>query len=224
MNNLSEYRKQRKRIRDYMSRAKRKGYFFTYELPAIPKAPTKKDIESLKKVTPKTLRETGFFVDPSTGEALQAAEHFAESRRETARKAGQTRRRVSPEEFEAGLLNGEHYLIQQMYDMLGKLSSPDKRLFHKRRRRYQMYSEERAQYVIGVIDTYIATYGEAEIAHRIADNIANIEDAINKLLYSYPETEINVGANIIINAVRGRSMSALEASELYEAGDEVGFT
>lgn len=220
MGNLSEYRKQRKRIRDFISRNKRKGYFFNYELPAIPKSPTRKDIENLKKVTPKVLRETGFFVDTSTGEATAATEHFAETRRKAAIKAAQTRRRVSPEEFEAGILNGERHLLNELLFMLG---NPDDKYFYKRRKRYQIYSSERAQYIIDTIHQYIAEYGEDEIAHRIAQNFEAISDAIDKLLYKYPESEINLGANIILDAIRGRSMTASEARDLYELGDEVGY-
>ena len=200
MGNLSEYRKQRKRIRDFISRNKRKGYFFNYELPSIPKSPTSKDT--------------------TTGEATAATEHFAETRRKAAIKAAQTRRRVSPEEFEAGLLNGERHLLNELLFMLG---NPDDKYFYKRRKRYQIYSSERAKYIIDTIHQYIAEYGEDEIAHRIAQNFEAISDAIDKLLYKYPESEINLGANIILDAIRGRSMTASEARDLYELGDEVGY-
>ena len=64
-----EYRKQRRRVQSFVSRAKKRGYQFIENIiPKIPKKITKASVERLKKLTPKKLYEKAEYVDIETGE------------------------------------------------------------------------------------------------------------------------------------------------------------
>lgn len=68
----SEYQKERKRVRDYIARYKRKGYIFEDNiLPKIPKKITKKSIQELKALTPKKILSQAYTIGEE-GELLEA--------------------------------------------------------------------------------------------------------------------------------------------------------
>lgn len=69
----AEYRKQRKRITSFLSRATKKGYVFEENiLPKIPKTITEASVRRLQKLTAKAMYERAVWAEPETGEALPA--------------------------------------------------------------------------------------------------------------------------------------------------------
>lgn len=63
-----EYRKQRKRIQSYVSSSKRRGYHLIKDvLPKIPKRITEGSVNTLKKITPKVIRESQEYVGYYSG-------------------------------------------------------------------------------------------------------------------------------------------------------------
>ena len=91
-----QYKKERKRIQSFISKAEKKGYKFDYELPpSVSKLDkvTKKMVNELKKITPKKLRKTGYYGGELTqGVFISAEEGFKLERSESARKGNQTRK------------------------------------------------------------------------------------------------------------------------------------
>lgn len=71
MTRKQEYMKERKRIKQAISRQKKSGYIIPENLlPDIPKRITKASINRLKKITPKTIRNKSELVDFTTGEII----------------------------------------------------------------------------------------------------------------------------------------------------------
>ena len=71
MTRKQEYTKERKRIKQAISRQKKSGYIIPENLlPDIPKRITKASINRLKKITPKTIRNKSELVDFTTGEII----------------------------------------------------------------------------------------------------------------------------------------------------------
>lgn len=85
------YRKQRKRISQFIKRAESRGYVFNFELPKTPKRITEASIRKLQKITPKKLYQKSKAVDFNTGEILSGTEYRKRERKEAARKAAVTR-------------------------------------------------------------------------------------------------------------------------------------
>lgn len=71
MTRKQEYMKERKRIKQAISRQKKSGYIAPENLlPDIPKRITKASINRLKKITPKTIRSKSELIDFTTGEII----------------------------------------------------------------------------------------------------------------------------------------------------------
>lgn len=85
------YRKQRKRILQFIKRAESRGYVFNFELPKKPKRITEASVRRLQKITPKKLYEKSKAVDFNTGEILSGTEYRKRERKEAARRAAVTR-------------------------------------------------------------------------------------------------------------------------------------
>lgn len=214
MSNLSDYRKQRKRIRDFISRNKRKGYFFDYELPPIPKAPTKKDVERLKRVTPNTLRKIGFFVEPSTGEAYSAESYFKQKRKEAAKRAADTRRRVDPDEMvvlPVGVraIDGDNYFTNRLRVILGDKSNPQ---YRKRRSDVVAFSDKMSDLLLSILDDEIAKRGAYAVTSGIPTaSIEILLDSAHDVMQESSTEHIRTAVISIANALRGRAPTFAEA-------------
>lgn len=89
-----EYVKQRNRLKQAIRRAEKRGYIFDENvIPKQPKTITKKSVERLQKIKPKDLYEKANYIDTTTGEIITGKEGRQLERKESARKAKQTRKR-----------------------------------------------------------------------------------------------------------------------------------
>ena len=71
-----EYNKQRKRIQNFLSRARKKGFIFEENvLPEIPKRVTKASVRRLAKLTSQELYKKAVYVSRETGEIETPEEH-----------------------------------------------------------------------------------------------------------------------------------------------------
>lgn len=77
-----EYNKQRKRIQNFISRNKKRGFLFDENiLPKIPKRVTKASVNRLKKLTPEKLYSKAKHLDTETGEITKGLQASKELRR-----------------------------------------------------------------------------------------------------------------------------------------------
>lgn len=67
---ITEYRRQRRRIQNTVSRYRRQGYDVQFEIPAIPKTITKSSIARLSKITPEKIQSKTYGVNYETGEQV----------------------------------------------------------------------------------------------------------------------------------------------------------
>lgn len=86
-----EYNRQRKRIQNFISRNKKRGFLFDENiLPKIPKRVTKASVNRLKKLTPEKLYSKARHLDTETGEITKGLQASKELRRKA---RGETKRR-----------------------------------------------------------------------------------------------------------------------------------
>lgn len=89
-----EYNKQRKRIQNFLSRARKQGYIFEENvLPEIPKRVTKVSVRRLAKLTPQELYKKAVYVSRETGEIETPEEHKKLVRKQAIEKAKATKAR-----------------------------------------------------------------------------------------------------------------------------------
>lgn len=88
------YRKERKRILQFIRRAEKRGYQFkTTVVPEIPKRITKASVEKLKKITPETLYSKAVYGGEATGGEIVSAEQGRKlEKKRRAQKAAETRK------------------------------------------------------------------------------------------------------------------------------------
>lgn len=86
------YQKERRRIQQFISRAEKRGYQFSYTLEKTPQKITKRDIAKLKKQTSKELYKKSIAIS-ETGLPITGQQKRAEERKVSAQKALATRRR-----------------------------------------------------------------------------------------------------------------------------------
>lgn len=98
--NQKLYRKERRRVQQFIRRAEKRGYIFPEDIiPEIPKRVSKKAIESLKAKTPEELYKSARFLDVETGELISGTERRKEERRLAYAKGRKTKeiKKVQPE-------------------------------------------------------------------------------------------------------------------------------
>lgn len=72
---IQEYRKERRRIQNYISKQRKLGWQIPDILPSIPKKITEASVRRLKKITSKEIQKKYIeYIDPTTGEILTVAE------------------------------------------------------------------------------------------------------------------------------------------------------
>lgn len=90
-----EYNRQRKRIQNFISRNKKRGFLFDENiLPKIPKRVTQASVNRLKKITPEKLYSKAKHLDTETGEitkGLQASKELRRKAREETKRRKQQR-------------------------------------------------------------------------------------------------------------------------------------
>ena len=90
-----EYNRQRKRIQNFISRNKKRGFLFDENiLPKMPKRVTKASVNRLKKLTPEKLYSKALHLDTETGEitkGLQASKELRRKAREETKRRKQQR-------------------------------------------------------------------------------------------------------------------------------------
>lgn len=96
---IDEYRKERKRVRDFISRARRKGEIIPSDvLPPIPKRITQGSINRLKKLTAKALHEKATtYINTVTGEVLPEGSTVVKQRREIKKSKEKEKRDLEKE-------------------------------------------------------------------------------------------------------------------------------
>ena len=92
--NQKAYQKERRRVLQAVSRAKKQGYIFPEDIvPELPKRVTKKRLEKIQKIKPKQLYKKAEFVYQETGEIVPAEQRKQEVKQEAIIKAKETRKR-----------------------------------------------------------------------------------------------------------------------------------
>lgn len=96
---LKEYNKERKRIKQFIRNAEKRGYVFEPNLiPPKPKTITSGSIRRLSKIRPAQLYKKAYAISAVTGQPITVEQRKKEIRAEASRKAWETRRRKKDQE------------------------------------------------------------------------------------------------------------------------------
>ena len=125
---LSDYNRERDRLRKQLARMAKRGYVFAQEImPPRPKKITAASVRRLQRLITEVLYKKSIYVDPQTGEAIPGlqgrkleAQHRAQKSAETKRKRAAAQR-PTPESTEAPLQ--EYQGAIGTYDVLVEITN-----------------------------------------------------------------------------------------------------
>lgn len=141
--NRESYIKQEKRIKQFIKRAEKRGYRFSYKLPDRPDKITKKEIKKLEKITPKKLYENATGLDPNTGKVVSGTQ-LRKIERSLASKLGHKRKK-----YKKRIKDATETIIGNFKFEIVKF--PDKI----------------ANKLLIIVDNYIGKYGKESLAEAL---------------------------------------------------------
>ena len=208
--NRQEFNKQVKRIKRFIKSAEKRGYVFPdYTIPSPGKTVRKRDIEKLKRITPKSLYETAIYTkyaDPKTGEALTGSQGRSIERSLAAKKAAQTRKRsapVSPEEYQPYLPKESSIVLNRFESILDK------------------YNGDRVYYYNTIYNLYLTkldALGQDAMAKFLEEHPEIIE-ALETALYYRSKEVAKAAFNVVIEILQGSALSLADAIKYGEESE-----
>lgn len=148
----AEYRKERRRIQQFIRRAEKRGYKFEYNLPTKPKKVTQSSINRLKKVTPEYLYRRGTYGgEAASGEIVPAAVGVKKERKVRSQKAAVTRKEKKQRE---SALPYDSYVDVIINNYKGS---------------YHKYTFPTVEVLDRMLIEWVAKYGKAAVAEMISE-------------------------------------------------------
>lgn len=226
--NQRAYAKQVKRIKQFIARAEKRGYRFEADIiPQTPKRITKTVIENLKHLTPARLYEKATTIDYDTGEIISGTEGRRNERKESARKAQETRQRKQSQEADSGTdypNGGAIVYYNVVEDFIQKLQEPISEEYvnrwgKKARRQANLIHEvnQAKTTLLSLVHNAINTIGKSELGWRLEANADEVYDCTNYLLFASSSSEgITSATTRLARIINGGALSMEQLSDLAE--------
>ena len=237
------YKKELKRIKQFMRRAEKRGYLWDdYELPKKPKKITEKSVSRLKKITPDLLYKKGEYIDQDTGEILEGVKGRTIERKTAAQKAAETRKQkknapkkeknkhekpkapktetTEPSydeqyygEVDEYLPDYSEMIINNVYELIDNFDTGN--FYSKRGINQGMHNRDKLRMII---DSAIAEFGADAVAERLNENAGEIAEIVDKAMYNYEEAEIHISR--FASILNGGPLTASQAAEFAEMSEQ----
>ena len=190
------YRKERKRVTNFVSRMRRAGYDVPREIvPEIPGKITKAAIEQLKKLTPDVLR-------------LERIRLIEEGYKPYTPPA---KRRPTPPFNDRVLLNLE--------DMLNRAEDPEGSDWRQQIIDRHRAILHRAFYGVMMLE------GRDEVAHRVDKYAQTVTQAFDRVIYSdSKDSDFQADMSLILDVIKRGRVTFSESAELTEYAEEFNET
>lgn len=238
------YKKELKRIKQFMRRAEKRGYrWYYYELPKKPKKITEKSVSRLKKITPNLLYKKGEYIEQDTGEILDAVKGRTIERKRAAQKAAETYKQKKnrtkkekqkqeqpkapkPEttepiydepyygEVDEYLPDYSEMVINNVYELIDNFDTGN--FYSKRGASQAMHNRDKLR---TILDSAIAKFGADAVAERLNENAGEIAEIVDKAMYNYEEAEIHISR--FASILNDGPLSASQAAEFAEMSEQM---
>ena len=227
------YRKERKRVLQFISRAKKRGYVFEESVvPDLVKTPRAKDVKSLKQLTPTELYKKSYKIDTYTGEAVEGIEGRKQERKIAAQKARQTRkRRQSTVEYypnEADIIiNNVSEEIESLdfgplNRLTGEIDSQLESLSSMPKYQATMHVEN-VNRLKRLLDSAIQSEGLENVAMRIKENYDLLYETSLIVAYHSSQEEVNIAINRFTTIITGHALTMEQARYNSDYIDSIGW-
>lgn len=235
-----EISKQRKRIRQQIRRMEKRGYTVPADIiPPTPKHPTEKTLSRLQKITADYLYKKAVYTSPE-GVTVKGTKRRKMERSEAAKRAAETRRKFfekvkKPEEAgpppEPGPTGIEWYGPEESSVVFWRIQEQIEEWTPSPfwTRELTQLKEHDYQRLKNIFNDAIAKEGWETVARRIQDYALDIQDIVDRVLYSsgsaYRDTGregINQDLNRFSSILNNRPLTVQESAEFTEFGEIVG--
>ena len=215
--NQQEWKKELKRLKQFIRRAKKRGYIFDENIiPETPQRITKKKLSEIKEIKPDVLYNTAKYFDKETGQTITGLEGRRIERRKSAQKSAQTKKfksqntapekPVLPKESDIVLRNIEE-MIANWQPLLNWSN-------------YFIEAKKQDKTTLtNILQQAISETGREEIAKRLQNAATNIIDTVERILYSSDEEQVNLDLVDIATIIKGRSLTPEESINLTESAE-----
>lgn len=201
---ISAYRKERKRILNFIRRAEKRGYEFKKSIiPKLLKKPTKASVEKLKKLTPEKLYEKATY-KLATGKTIKGTEARKLERSISAKKSAETRRRGKKKEAVPSIV---FVVLQKIQQLINDARATE----HK-------YS---ADHLDRILNQEIMTFGMEEVAMALYNTpYYSLELAETALMYNPGSVRHESSIYELLKIIRGNANINNEFDQIIK-DDEV---
>ena len=228
-----EYRKQRRRLQAFVSRAKKRGYQFKENIiPNIPKKITKASVERLKKLIPKKLYEKAEYVDIETGEIKTPKQRQLEVRKEATKKAKETVQRKKAKETVQlkKYIDPKHDKITPgiyvpTISILDKIreyieSIPSSRAFATRKigAFFEDFTTKKSS-LLSILEDRYADTEEYDLENEFIQKESEIAELIQVITYSSDSESVGYSFVKLAVLIKGSSLSHKEAEDISNEAD-----
>lgn len=177
-----QYMQERRRIQNFLRRAEKRGFDFDFDLPDIPKKPSRAAVEKLKKLKPNNLYEKAAYRTPY-GEEITGTERRKQERSEASRRAAQTvkrRREIAQEPIRI-----EDAILRNVEEILSNFNPYTEFIFSPSLQKAKVNT---ASTIESMLNGAIRMYGREEVAKRLQYSATEFNNAIESALYSSGST------------------------------------
>lgn len=211
-----QYKNEIKRIKRFISRAKKRGYSFNFKEPVPPKRIRKESVERLKRITSEKLYAGAEYTgELSHGEKLTGLQGRKLERSASAKKGAETRKRKAEQK------KREQEKIPT-FDFIAEIISMINELPNGRYISYEVFIDftPHKNFLISLINDradIASQYNTFEkYSNYLNDNKDRIRILLDKIMHDSNESEIIASFNELAEILKGSALSFEEAEIVEE--------
>lgn len=227
MSYVSDYRRERRRIQNFIRRNERRGFIFDGNiLPTIPKRITKASVRRLKKITPEYLyKHSRYGGEASQGEIISGVRGRELERSQSAKKAARTRKRNREAERsfwtgEEQPLNGYDTMYNNLLDnFIARLSAPTSSYtIYGSRRKADIFeqSENERLTLYTILQTEIQLKGIDAVMSNLNKQAERINRLLDIVLYDSKSEMIQVASYTLAGIIQQTPLSLRQRQTLAD--------
>lgn len=209
--NQKAYRKERKRVQQFIRRAEKRGYLFPEDIiPEIPKRVTKQSLERIRAMKPSELYKTAEFVDLETGEILSGTEARTLERSRAAKK-GKAKKASTP-----------IAIHPQAFPTLSMIDRVRHEINEIERKAYPKYPlEERKEALLSIFEDTVTFYSEnlLELEEYLQKNANDIMEQITIIEFDSNQFAIEGSFAILAKILNRGELSPSQAEAMAYYSD-----
>lgn len=217
--NQQEWKKELKRLKQFIKRAEKRGYIFDENIiPETPQRITKKKLSEIKDINANALYSSSKYFNKETGETITGIEGRKIERKKAAQKAARTKstkRKNQITNSQISTLPSEtDIVLRHVEEMIANwIPLPDWS-------RYFIEAKKNDKNTLtNILDQSITEIGRVDTAKRLQNAATDIIETVERILYSSNEEQVQIDLVDIATILKGRSLTAEESINLTESGE-----